>query len=638
MLHYISNGKEVNLSADLSTEFYVKNPLLTKEGEYTLDIDIDLRDPQNAFLYEHCHRIDHHAAPSGRRCVLYDERGVIIAGTEVILEINDKKVKVQVVGGSSEMNFFSKNMKIRDLDLGTIDTDAMDNYNAGEHECPAVLSPVMVNVADATSGPYPVPSRDMGSLLHVLNYVYENGGHSRIANPVCFMPFVWYLAECLVQALGYSVGMNHIYENQKLKWLVMVHGYSKELRIAYMLPNWDVQTFVTEIEKFCNVSFLVDSRKRTIDIVDLSYYYGQVSADVAVAGDDVLEGVYKKIDSEESETEILTLYDNVSYSFPSTYQYKYASLEKALLDKADMVNVTNRTQDETKRLQLYNVWRHINNADSGWETDMGNAATRNAYDLMNIYKDPTLNMCWVLRYQPAKDEEVDFYDMNESFYLQRVNHFGSIVSQDSGNSINLKIVPCEMAWLYRGVNYRYPLPIARNSNYVTPSEERAEEEETENEMNQDIRNGVKEETVEENIFVGFYFSGYNYFDNLHVPVVSPSDTVVLYRNKERLHGNVNGSGSPLPDCETAQVVRLGNRELTLALDGEYGMMATTYGGNVKFDADMEYTIRFRCINRPDPRSIFIINNIKFFCKELKYSVVNCQTSEIVEGVFYPAKD
>ena len=53
MLQLTIDGQRVNLDPDISLEIVKCNPFLTKIGEYTYDIDVDLRDPQNAKVYGH---------------------------------------------------------------------------------------------------------------------------------------------------------------------------------------------------------------------------------------------------------------------------------------------------------------------------------------------------------------------------------------------------------------------------------------------------------------------------------------------------------------------------------------------------------------------------------------------------------
>ena len=70
MISLFIDGQRVNLSKNAKFEFFDRNPLFPKEGQHTLDIDIDLGDPQNAMVYKHLHRIDVAKRPYGRPAML----------------------------------------------------------------------------------------------------------------------------------------------------------------------------------------------------------------------------------------------------------------------------------------------------------------------------------------------------------------------------------------------------------------------------------------------------------------------------------------------------------------------------------------------------------------------------------------
>ena len=98
-------GMLVHLPSNFSTEYYTKSPYFTNEGDFTLNIDLDLKDPANARAYAYLHRIDRTKKPSRREAVLQDETGVVIRGKEILLEVSDVKASIQIVAGASELNY-----------------------------------------------------------------------------------------------------------------------------------------------------------------------------------------------------------------------------------------------------------------------------------------------------------------------------------------------------------------------------------------------------------------------------------------------------------------------------------------------------------------------------------------------------
>ena len=123
MLKLLIDSQEVRLSEDLQTDYFITNPYFTRTGEHTYDIDIDLSDPVNAAIYGHIDRADVGTRYHHRSALLISEHGVLMRGTEVILQLEDGHAKIQLVAGNSEMNYLAGDSLYLDmLDLGEIET------------------------------------------------------------------------------------------------------------------------------------------------------------------------------------------------------------------------------------------------------------------------------------------------------------------------------------------------------------------------------------------------------------------------------------------------------------------------------------------------------------------------------------
>ena len=668
MLHYISDGKYVNLPAQLSTEFYAKNPLMTKQGEYTLDIDIDLRDPHNAGVYQNCHRIDIHDTPTGRHATLYDEQGTIIDGEEIILEINERKIKVQVVGDVSQFNYSiaagqtlhtlktSKEYVIggEESDVATVIIDGQyTNYHA-------ILAPGVVQV-EKLMAEYAVPTVNHGVPPEPTSHDFNpgSGNYPYVVarlEKLCIFPWLWFTVEAVINALGYTTRYNHIKADTRLQRLLVIqsNALSAGQSVLHMLPDWDVATFITEVEKLCNVVFVPHREDNSISVLSVATYYSDNTHTCVIKTEDLIGEIEKKIDNDtDSDSDIITLYDQVKYKLPAYPQYKYLSVDEEVMEINTPVTCEHLTSDSEKRSYIHNVWRAIKGSWD-FETDRRSTETEKEYREGNhIFYDPALKMQFVLKYQEESEENIYsnpilpyqekelLYTLNfhSSFYLQHINTYRPVVNKKDGNTVEMKIIPCEMAW--RRFSYRdqdgmsrvkyAPIPCVRNyTDYkAAPFYIFGEDEpDGKNIINDEIINGVDSVAVPDNIFVAFYFGRYGDDNEQQYPVVSPTNRLVRYIN------------SAMPDCLTAQVVVIDNRErdMTLELDGEDGMYATNYAKNEKYDNNREYTIRFKTVGRPDPKSVFIIDHVKFFCKQLKYTVKDGRISEVVEGIFYPAKD
>ena len=216
----------------MQEDFYTSNPFFTKKGEWTLDIDINLHDPQNALVYKSINRIDVRTHPTNRTAVLFNADRLILHGTEVIDSIDENKAKIQLVGGNSELNYLGGiSRHIQDVDMGIM------NLGNTEQE-------MLDNAVASWGGSYPdqewvclpvcikneTTHKDLGvidnraSMSDDTNYICENMPHISFSggndfdkasidlggvgeeNKICAMPYVPAFIEHLIAGFGFALG------------------------------------------------------------------------------------------------------------------------------------------------------------------------------------------------------------------------------------------------------------------------------------------------------------------------------------------------------------------------------------------------------------------------------------------------
>ena len=123
MIKLVIDNQEVVMDGGFSTDIIRENPLLTSAGDYSYDIDVDLRVPQNRRLYKDFQRLNTLNSFSERKAELLDNEKILARGTEAVLSIEDNRVKIQVLSNNSELNYiFDEKRSVRELDLGTVQT------------------------------------------------------------------------------------------------------------------------------------------------------------------------------------------------------------------------------------------------------------------------------------------------------------------------------------------------------------------------------------------------------------------------------------------------------------------------------------------------------------------------------------
>ena len=307
-MRIIIEGKDTFIKKGTAIDYILSNPFFTKDGNYTLDIEIDLSIPANAQLYRHIERMDVTEKPEHREVIIENNGKIISKGTEIILSVEEDMAKIQIVTDNSELNYLSsERTSIRDINIGLDEVD--------------YLYPLLANF-DRRSG-----------VFKLINKGGRGGGGT---NPC---PTVISMIKRIIEDAGYSIGENYLESIEEYRDLYIVPTISLTDRthspnLAKMLPDWSANEFFTEIEKFFNVIFLKKEHSKVISIVSAERYFNDRNNIVAIADKDVKDAFSKTYDTESN---LYTNYANVAYELPSKTVYAYSDIQQKTLDDCDTV-------------------------------------------------------------------------------------------------------------------------------------------------------------------------------------------------------------------------------------------------------------------------------------------------------------
>lgn len=447
MTRLFIDGKEVALDKDLELEYTSCNPFFTKKGDFTYDLDIDLKCPQNAKIYQHIDRHDTSKCPTNRKAILMSDSRVIIEGTEIILSVESNKAKIQIVGSNSELNYLSGNgLKVREMDFGTITVDrntakatlegCFPEYN---YVCPPV---------------YTGYETDAYTFNNRINLQGEYYADTKISP----QPYLLYYVEKIVELLGYTLEENFLRDDKRWCRLYLVNGIDT-LEYAKMLPDWTADEFITEIEKFFNCVFIVNRSGKKVRIVDVkSCYANSAYQYINLILDESIEKTY------DADDDLYINYDNVSFDFPDLRQYKYDCLNQEIIKLCTS--------------------REINS-----HTDFGQY-DKEAYDKHIIYHTKDYGLDFILVKQ----------DENQ---LRRVlvNRFSSIEGPENSDTTSLKLIPAEIygggTLTTLGAEGLFTCAYARNTNPMDDTT-------GDTGLYDMIQNGIPEEEVPDRIYIALY--------------------------------------------------------------------------------------------------------------------------------------
>ena len=625
-------GALVHLPSNFSTEYYSKSPYFTNEGDFTLNIDLDLKDPVNARCYAHIHRIDRTKRTQRRDAYLQDETGIVVQGKEVLLDVTDEKASIQIVGGASELNYEIGDKNISDLDLWK-GFDRTGGEVAFFPVC--ALNESEYAEYDLISGDeYESETGLRKQKWAIINRPRLNNNATQyVMSYDIGQPYFWAIMERVITALGFDIGTNVLKTDTRYNRMVMVHAIRSPY-IADILPDWKVSKLFDEIQRFFNVVVNVDVSTHSVKIIHAHQFFTDDNME-EVKHSDILS-VDKAYDNDKGMT--MVDYAAVHYGFTNKDVNKYSDISEKLKVVCTIQNgVSVSTGDNYDRNHYSYLWQSIMN--SGWQSENDIPSTiKDFYGDRVILKDTFSN----------EDRFFVLWSIEDDFCtFKMVDAFGAKTSHRQGASdVELHIVPVRMASSPiqgRGNSWwQYPLPAVDGeaSSYkgTTWGGSAAIPEEPDTNINEDIKRGYKEEGTNraDVMFAAFYLgeisvnweaSGNNVPSGLKLPLASPDWQVQLMRLK--------GDPGSSRFWKSARQVRLGSETLTMAINGTNGMDAYTYSKNSTADASVIYTICFKNFKQRDVRKVWLIDNRMFYCKELKYTIRDGKRSEIVEGTFLP---
>ena len=636
-------GMPVHLPSNFSTEYYTKSPYFTNEGDFTLNIDLDLKDPVNARVYAHIHRIDRTKRAQRRDAILQDETGVVVQGKEVLLDVTDDKASIQIIGGASELNYEIGDRKLRDLDLWS----AFDRTGGEVAFFPVcALNESEYAKYDVISGDeFEVEGDVRKQKWAIINRPKLNGSATQyVMNYDIGQPYFWAIMERVIVALGFDIGTNVLKTDTRYNRMVMVHAIRSPY-IADILPDWKVSKLFDEIQRFFNVIIVVDKSTHCVNIIH-SYQYFTGDNMEEVPHRDILS-VEKNFDNNKEMT--MVDYAAVHYAFTNKDTNKYADISEQLKAVCGELNgVAVSTGNNYDHNYYSYLWEAIMNGGT-WQSSTGVPdGVKSFFGHRVLLKDTFSNEERTFVLWNAEDEFCT---------LKMVDAFGAKTSHREGaTDVELHIVPVRMAsspvqgrdssW------WQYPLPAVDGeaSSYagVTWGGSSSIPEEPETNINDDIKSGYKEEGSNraDVMFAAFYLgelypsswepSGNNVPSGLKLPIASPDWQVQLMvwrQDIPDIYLALLGGAARFWKC--ARQVCLGNDMLTMAINGTRGMDAYTYSKNNTTDTSVAYAIRFRSHKQHDVRKVWLIDNRMFYCQELKHIIRDGKRSEIVEGKFIP---
>lgn len=592
MTELLIDGQAVVLPKGFNVTVKRENPFITKNGEYTYDVTLDLDNPTNAQLYKHLNRLNSvQEIKEKRPAVLIADNRVYCNGTEVITGWTQDTVTIQIASGNSELNYFiGGDLMISALDMKTTIPGFDGETITGSPDYMRYIEKTYPEVEYCLA---PVINESIGE---VHNKWCLQAGRMRTAQPattdidtVTPQPFLMAYIKETIRALGYQLEYNQL-ENTLFKGLYICHT-ERTKEWNKMLPGWTVNAFFIELEKIFNVSILVNNRSRVVSIIlRNSFYAGCKSVHVRQATD-IYEVEVEECDVNDPAT------SNMEYKFADSEFGRWVSLSDAVKNKAKYETIPESFGGPERKAQRVFMWFR---SQLNKRTD-------------TIYKDETDG-----REYMSLAGENETPDADTSYIM--VNQFAKLERESARHTVELEIIPVaykeveiNVYGLLNPTVYKLFLP-AINAGRAAEMKQ-----ETLLEM---IRNNYSEPRESKKAISLAFYTGTSSVKTISGLVITyPFPYVDEYtRNvmseKGKYVYKINENGASL------RFVTLD----TLLYQGRYNI-------------DYAHGIKINCYdpNLFDPRSIFEINNKRYICKEMEYTLDASGRKGAWQGTFCPIK-
>lgn len=323
MTELFIDGVAAVLPLGFSVQVKRENPLITKNGEYTYDVTLDLTNPTNANLYAHLNRLNSvQEVKTKRSAVLVADNRVYCNGTEIITGWTDTKVSLQVASGNSELNYFiGGDLLVESLEMKRTDVLVADMLPHIEKTYPEVeycLAPVL--------------EQGTGTIHNQWCTTIESSTPSSVdIAQITPQPYLCAYIKEVLHAIGYELTINQL-EDTVYKDVYICHTEATNCWNE-MLPGWNVKDFFEEVEKLFNVVFLIDNRKRSAKLLlRESYFTGSTSVHVQH-----IEDVYE-VEVEEPDVEDPSFSD-IAYKVEDSEFWRWNILPDAVKSGAKQATI-----------------------------------------------------------------------------------------------------------------------------------------------------------------------------------------------------------------------------------------------------------------------------------------------------------
>jgi len=578
------NGTQVFPAGNQIIKLTRENPYFTQSESYTLDVTLPMDILENRQFFGSIHRLEHSKRLSTMTCLLTVNNKPILSGTAKVTQVSELEVKVQLIGGVSEIKFLSTENKTY--------IDEMEGpFTYMQVICMPAYDETYENQVNKWNG-------GIENFFDNINDYFPEAVQPNL---------VGLMKEVLAQQ-GFTITENC---TDQEPWNCLYIASAKRASyVVHALPHWTVREFITEYCNFFNCTLIADQVNRTVRIVSNRDFFGSNRQTTIIPVDEYTVELndgdgghslgsdninFDMSGSPEHDYDIIP--DNVRESAPVR---EYPSRSEAQADYARM------TADERKRyifktpVGLFAGWEHSMKEETGGDETLTEFMQIDVFAPLIRDKDneneTSLKICPVA----IASTILEYHTANEYF---------------GGGSYP----PGKHPWRYlslenpTGNEYNRWGSVVPDPT-VPETEDATIQEYIEGEA--DIEKSEKEDRMQ--VF---------FVDDVRMSSVS-------YEGWD----SGRGIDAPMPftDFLYKRMYSASHRQWSLSLNPTAAehYLGQLHQNAYSFNMKAKYCVKFLADEMPDPTQVFIIRNRRFACEKIEAQIDDLGLQQLMTGYFY----
>lgn len=284
MITCIINGHKAYPISTSSIKVTYANQYVTDDGEYTYDITFPMNILENRVIFKNVSRLEvKKNIAKYDDCKLFCNSQLIMSGVGTILSVNEREIKLQIVGGKSRIKFNDRMTKhyIDEIPFGTADKPGYTVDKGLSQGWKGFQKINDIYRLDDDKSKFLgvegkwcfVPVRDETNDM-IANFVGVDKTKGFIGYKAPFImnlavqPNLMYIFRKVVEYEGYTLKRND-FDCKPWNLLYIASAYkTRELRRA--LPHWSSYTFIEEFRKLFNATIVFDDIQKTCSVIKKS--------------------------------------------------------------------------------------------------------------------------------------------------------------------------------------------------------------------------------------------------------------------------------------------------------------------------------------------------------------------------------